>query len=378
MIDEKELLSMKILHYFIMKQDYNPIIIKGIKDEMWIENKDNSFSLIRIVTKHIHNKEQFDYDMLKTKHIAKQIKRKTFDFSMNVLSIYIDNEYDGDLNEDKKYVNVSICDEDDFKENEYIKKSFKNIKRDFKYDKDNFELIAQITNDIGNKNLKETEKREKLMENKKPIVTYALLAVNVIIFVLMYILGKGSQDSQTLINFGANFVQYTKSGDFYRLLTCAFLHIGVFHLLLNMYSLSVVGTQIEYFYGKVKYVFIYLFSAIMASLFTVALSANNTLAAGASGAIFGLLGAMLYFGYHYRGYIGNALLYQILPVIAINLYIGFSMPNIDNAAHIGGLIGGYLMSMALGFDKDSKSTKINGMIISIILTAFMIYLGFIR
>ena len=378
MIDEKELLSMKLVHYFVTKEDYNPVIIKGITDEVWLENKDNSYSIIRIVTKHIHNKEQFDYDILKTKHISKQIKRKTLDFSMNVLSIYIDNDYNGELNEDKKFINISVCDDDDFKENEYIKKSFKNSINDYKYEKDGFDLIAQLTTDIGQKNIKENEKREKIMQTKKPIVTYILLALNIIIFALMYILGDGSYSSDTLIKFGANYVELTKSGEFYRLITCAFLHIGALHLILNMYSLYVIGTQIEYFYGKIKYIFIYLFSTIMGSLFTVALAANNTLAAGASGAIFGLLGAMLYFGYHYRGYIGNAILYQILPVVFLNLYIGFTMPNIDNAAHIGGLIGGYLMSMALGFDNESKSSKINGMIISLILTAFMVYLGFIR
>lgn len=378
MIDEKELLSMKLVHYFITKEDYNPVIIKGITDEVWLENKDNSYSIVRIVTKHIHNKEQFDYDILKTKHISKQIKRKTLDFSMNVLSIYIDNDYNGELNEDKKFINISVCDDDDFKDNEYVKKFFKNSIDDYKYEKEGFDLIAQLTTDIGQKNIKESEKREKIMQTKKPIITYILLAINIIIFALMYTLGDGSYSSDTLIKFGANYVELTKSGEFYRLITCAFLHIGALHLILNMYSLYVVGTQIEYFYGKIKYIFIYLFSAIMGSLFTVALSANNTLAAGASGAIFGLLGAMLYFGYHYRGYIGNAILYQILPVVFLNLYIGFTMPNIDNAAHIGGLIGGYLISMALGFDNESKSSKINGMIISIILTVFMVYLGFIR
>ncbi len=379
MIDEKELLSMKIIHYFIMNQNYNPIVIKGIEDEVWLENKHNAYSIVRIVTKNIRNNEQYEYDILKTKHIAKQIKRKTLDFSMNVLSIYVNTtEYTNINNDDKKYISVFANNDDDFINNEFVKKSFKDVKDKYKFEKKDFDLISQITFDIGNKNIIENEKREKIMRAKKPIITYSLIVINIIIFALMYILGNGSESTQTLVDFGANYVKFTKAGDYYRLITSAFLHIGIIHLLLNMYSLYIVGTQIEYFYGKIKYLIIYLFSALMGSLFTVVLSSTNTVAAGASGAIFGLLGALLYFGYNYRGYIGNAIIGQIVPVILLNLFIGFTTPGIGNAAHIGGLIGGYLISMALGFDKENKTNKINGIIISIILLAFMIYAGFIK
>ena len=378
MIDEKELLSMKIIHYFIMNQDYSPIIIKGITDEVWLENKNNAYSIVRVVTKHIHNAEQYEYDVLKTKHIAKQIKRKTFDFSMNVLSIYVDSIYYGDEEQDTKFTNIIVNDDDDFITNEYVNKNFKDIVENYKYDKEGFDLISQITYDIGNKNIIESEKREKIMRSKKPIVTTTLIAINVIIFALMYILGNGSESTQTLVDFGANYVKLTKSGEFYRIITSAFLHIGILHLILNMYSLSVIGTQIEYFYGKVKYIILYLFSAIMGSLFTVVLSSSNTVAAGASGAIFGLLGALLYFGYNYRGYIGNSIIGQVIPVILLNLFIGFTTPGIGNAAHIGGLIGGYLISMILGFDKENKASRIHGTIITTILLGFLIYIGFIK
>ena len=146
-----------------------------------------------------------------------------------------------------------------------------------------------------------------------------------------------------------------------------------------MYALFVIGTQIEYLYGRFKYFFIYIFSAIMGSLFTVALSSCNTVSAGASGAIFGLLGSMLYFGYNYRGYIGNSIINQVIPVILLNVVIGFTTPGIGNAAHIGGLIGGYIISMMLGIDsKDETKSKINGFILTVALTIFMIYIGFIK
>lgn len=382
-MDSYDLLVMKLIHYFIVSENYTPIIIKGIDDEVWLENKNNEYSIIRIVTRKIINKEQYDYDILKTKHIAKQLKRKLLDFSMNVLSIYLDkNFYTNKIdNFDEKYISILIKDEDDFINNEYINKAYKNLRDKFVYKEEGFELISKLTKEIEEKNIKEGQEREKYMRNNKPIITYILIFINIVMFVLMYMLGNGSKNTNTLIDFGANYILLTKAGEYYRLITSGFLHIGVIHLLLNMYSLYIVGSQVEYFYGKVKYIIIYLFSLIMGSLFTVALSSVNTVSAGASGAIFGLLGSILYFGIKYRGYIGNSLVNQIVPVVVLNLIIGFTTPGIGNAAHIGGLIGGYLISMAVGIGidkKEQRSSRINGIIISAILTIFMIYIGFVR
>lgn len=382
-MDSYDLLVMKLIHYFIVSENYTPIIIKGISDEIWLENKNKEYSIIRIVTKNIINKEQYDYDILKTKHIVKQLKRKLIDFSMNVLSIYLDkNFYTNKIdNFDEKYISILIKDEDDFINNEYINKAYKQVIDKFTYKEEGFELISKLTKEIEEKNIKEGQEREKYMRNNKPIITYILIFINIVMFVLMYMLGNGSENTNTLIDFGANYILLTKAGEYYRLITSGFLHIGVIHLLLNMYSLYIVGSQVEYFYGKVKYIIIYLFSLIMGSLFTVALSSVNTVSAGASGAIFGLLGSILYFGIKYRGYIGNSLVNQIVPVVVLNLIIGFTTPGIGNAAHIGGLIGGYLISMAVGIGidkKEQRSSRINGIIISAILTIFMIYIGFVR
>ena len=99
---------------------------------------------------------------------------------------------------------------------------------------------------------------------------------------------------------------------------------------------------------------------------------------GASGAIFGLMGALVYFGYHYRVYLGNVIKTQIIPLIVANLILGFLITGIDNFAHIGGLIGGFLITTALGVKYKSKtSEKINGYILSAIYIIFLIYMAFI-
>ena len=168
-----------------------------------------------------------------------------------------------------------------------------------------------------------------------------------------------------------------RAGQYYRLLTGAFLHANLVHLLFNCYALTIIGTQLESFLGKTKYILIYLFSAIIASLFSMTF-AGNYCSIGASGAIFGLMGSLVYFGYHYRVYLGNVVKSQIIPLILMNLALGFILPGVDNSAHIGGLLGGALITVALGVkDKTTTFEKINGLIVTVLFTAFVIYMAFV-
>lgn len=159
------------------------------------------------------------------------------------------------------------------------------------------------------------------------------------------------------------------------MISSGFLHADIFHLLFNCYALYVLGSQLESYIGKTKYSIVYLFSLLMGSLMSITFSDNPSI--GASGAIFGLMGSLLYFGYHYRVYLGTMLKSQIIPLIIINLLYGFMLSGIDNFAHIGGLLGGFIVTMALGIKyKSNNSEKINGIIITSIFTLFMIYMAF--
>ena len=146
---------------------------------------------------------------------------------------------------------------------------------------------------------------------------------------------------------------------------------------MNMYALYIIGGQVENFLGKGKYLIVYLLSAITGSLLSCIL--NEGWALGASGAIFGLMGALLYFGLHYRLYLRDALKSQIIPVIVLNLAIGFILPGIDVYAHIGGLVGGIFACMAVGINsKESNSDRINGAICLTLLIAALAYILFFR
>ena len=371
-IKSDDLLVMNLINYFITEENYKPMIIHGINDEIWLENLDNNYKIVRIVSHHIHNKEQLDFDKFKLSKIVKQVKRKTLSFKVKVLSIYTDIEDEKILNND----DVLITKEKDIN-NPKLVSAFPDIVEKTNRKEDGLEYFIKVTDNINKKNEKRNKIAEKIFSYKQPIVTYIIMAICIILFILMELSG-GSTNSQTLLKYGANLDVLVKNGEYYRLFTCIFLHIGIMHLLCNMYSLYIIGREVENLFGKIKYIIIFILSGIFGSIMSLAFT-HNTISAGASGAIFGLLGALLYFGMHYRTYLGEAIKRSIIPIIVVNLIIGFFAEGIDLAANIGGLVGGVLVAMMVGVpDKSKTKDIINGTILTIIYLIFISYLAFWR
>ncbi len=182
----------------------------------------------------------------------------------------------------------------------------------------------------------------------RPIVTWVLLASIVIVFGVETLLG-GSTDIDVLIRMGAKVAPLIAAGEYWRLFTSMFLHIGMMHLFFNGYALLAIGTELERLLGPGRFSAIYLLSGLFGSLASYALS--DSLAAGASGAIFGIVGALAAFFLVHRerlGAWGSRRLANIGIVIVFNLAWGFSQPSrIDNLAHVGGLIAGLALGWAL-------------------------------
>lgn len=377
-ITKNDELVMMLLHYFITEQGYNPIVLQGAQNEIWLENLDQDYRIVRIVTDYIHNDEQFQYDVFKTQKISKKIKSKLLSFQMNVLNLYLnlgDNVVFDEERQIGKLTCVPVHTFEDVKKSDSIMETFPTITKETDFKEKGLELFMKLTTDINAKNTRDARQAEEVFQSKKPIVTMAIIFINVLAFFAMYLFGNGSQDVATLLAFGANYRPFVLNGEVWRLLTSAFLHIGILHLLVNMYALYVIGPQLENFFGRWKYLLIYVVSAISGSLLSIAFSTQ--VSAGASGAIFGLLGALLYFGYHYRVYLGNVMKSQIIPIILLNLGIGFIVSGIDNAAHIGGLVAGVFAAMAVGVKyKSSLFDRINGWIVTLIYLGFLGFLAF--
>ncbi|HLV78825.1 MAG TPA: rhomboid family intramembrane serine protease [Chthonomonadaceae bacterium] len=183
-----------------------------------------------------------------------------------------------------------------------------------------------------------------------PVVTYTLLAILVAVFAGMWHAGQGDVSSVATL-FGDKENALIRAGQVWRLVTPIFLHGSLVHLLTNGLSLYWLGAPMETFYGSRKFLIIFLVSGVAGNLLSFALSPFPSL--GASGAIFGLVGAGLIFPIRFRALVAEKartqILGQLLVVAAINLSIGFTdrSLHVDNMAHVGGLLGGGFMALFL-------------------------------
>lgn len=206
---------------------------------------------------------------------------------------------------------------------------------------------------------------ETRLATVKPWGTYAILSVCLAFFIATSVFG-GSTDLLTLLRFGANFHPLTvENGQWWRLVGAMFLHVGLIHLLCNMFTLMMVGPRLEQIYGNAKYLALYAVSGVCGSLASVL--SGSSVSAGASGALFGLCGAVVYLGWGYRNEwppaFRRTLAQGMAPMIVYNLIQGFGKEGIDNAAHIGGLIGGFLFSVAVrphALSQEEASGRHNG------------------
>ena len=175
-LDDKNIIAMKLLHYFITEKNYNPIILKGVENEIWLENLDEECKIIRIVSNHIHNDEQFNFDIFKTKRILKKIKKKTLSFRINVMSIFLSlgDNVTVDINSDPKLMSINVHDEKDINDNGFIRKIFPDLSKKMEYSEEGIELFMKITGDINKHNREDASKLDKVF-NKRLIISCLVL-----------------------------------------------------------------------------------------------------------------------------------------------------------------------------------------------------------
>lgn len=224
---------------------------------------------------------------------------------------------------------------------------------DAKYQELNEELVSQEEDILKLPPATTTEQIKDFFSIFKPTqgfyITPILLDLNILIFILMAISGVNiiEPDNESLLSWGANFRPLTLEGEWWRLLTNCFLHIGIFHLLMNMYALLYIGVLLEPHLGRTRFISAYLLTGITASIASLGWH-DLTISAGASGAIFGMYGVFL--AMLTTNLIEKTARKVLLTSIAV--FVGYNLINglkggIDNAAHIGGLVGGLVIGYAL-------------------------------
>jgi rhomboid protease GluP len=192
--------------------------------------------------------------------------------------------------------------------------------------------------------------------SRRPTFTYFFFGLNIFIFIIMAFAG-GSTNDLTLMAFGVKSNPEIANGQWWRFVTPIFLHIGLLHIVFNSYALWIVGPQVEKLYGSARFVVLYVLTGVAGVAASYFYHPENK-SAGASGAIFGLFGVLLVFGIRHRHdippFFKRAVGTGVLPVILINLVIGFSIPAIDNSAHIGGLLAGAALAAIIPFQRPGE------------------------
>lgn len=185
---------------------------------------------------------------------------------------------------------------------------------------------------------------------RKAPLNNALIIINMIVFLLVEITG-GSQNLPHMINCGSMYIPLiTEQREYYRLVTSMFLHFGMAHLAHNMLVLYLLGDHLERAMGKVRYLLLYLAGGIGGNLISMVVDIRRksyVVSAGASGAVFAVMGGLLYVLLVNRGRLEDFTTRKILIVAGLTLYYGFTSSGVDNAAHVGGLICGFIVSCVL-------------------------------
>ena len=206
----------------------------------------------------------------------------------------------------------------------------------------------------------------------KPYVTYLLLAAMVVVFGLMSVMG-GTENPVTLVEFGAKYNPLIRAGQYWRLVTPIFIHIGFTHILMNGITLYFIGQYVEQLFGHWRFTIIFFVSGIVGNLGSFAF--NSGLSAGASTAIFGFFGAFLMLG---ESFSKNPAIVSMaktfLLFIVLNIGTDIFVSGIDIAGHIGGLVGGFLIAYVtgVGFSKTSRVKRVIAAIMLVVIV-FVLY-----
>ena len=192
-------------------------------------------------------------------------------------------------------------------------------------------------------------KENLINQYKKSPVTFTILLIIIVYFIIMSLSG-GTTDPINLVRFGALFPPFIfELKEYYRFISPIFIHIGIMHLFFNSYALYIFGRQIEKLMGHVKYLLFFLLCGIGGNLVTYFVSlrsvaAYKTISAGASGSLFGILGAFVYLTQHHKNMMTPEGRKSIFKLLGINLILTIISPSISITAHFRGLVIGYLLS----------------------------------
>lgn len=356
MAEREELLLWQLATSLVDNCRYELIQLDEEHGEVWLKNKKPSKKnhVIRLSSGGLDWSSQMARSIEETGYRAERLRRSVRLRNLQVLNVYLSlyppvDDYEHLLREPflskggkTKIDSILVTEENELKAIEQM-----NHFLDCRIDPFTFgdiENAGQVKRLLIERIKKEEEEARSLFEQGKPFFTYIFIAVQVLMFAVLEFAG-GSTNTEVLVKYGAKYNPGILSGEWWRLVTPVFLHIGILHLLMNTLALYYLGTAVEKMYGRFRFLWIYLFSGVAGT--AASFLFNTNLSAGASGAIFGCFGALLYVGVSHPRLFFRTMGANVIVLIVINLVFGFTVPGIDNAGHLGGLAGGFLAAGAV-------------------------------
>lgn len=355
----------KLAYSFISDHGYRIIQLFENQKELWLEKIENKKApIIRMLLHNLDWSNAMQRDIEFTAANGERVRKQIGRHELNVVNIYVSqyppvDEYEFRLarpfvhsEANKTTVSSFLLAEGEFdtgfqRLSERLEAELRfSINED--YSEQDVESVKRAALDYA---MKKAKTERAILMNSKPVFTYVFIVIQVAVFIWLQLNG-GSTNTSTLIKYGAKVNQLIVEGEWWRFITPVFLHIGFLHLVMNTLALYFLGTAVERIYGNFRFLWIYLFAGVTGFIASFIFSSN--LSAGASGAIFGCFGALLYFGVIFPKLFFRTMGMNLLVVLGINLMIGFSASGIDNAGHLGGLVGGFLAAGIVHFPKKIK------------------------
>ncbi|MGV3464841.1 MAG: rhomboid family intramembrane serine protease [Heyndrickxia sp.] len=383
----QDFLFWRLAYFFIVEKKYRLIQISEDYREIWMEDTSNkNAQIIRMLRYDLDWGNWLKRDAEHTCIQAEKLRKHFIKRKLNVLNIYVStyppvDDYQSILksplaiNKGKtilynRLIESTNVDNGIQQISSFIQQPISISLNEHYEDADVNYLRDTVLTDAVSR----SQAERQIFDNGKPFFTYILLGIQVIVFLLLEMMG-GSSNTQNLIRFGAKYNPLIIEGQWWRFITPIFLHIGVIHLLMNSLALYYLGPTIERIYGRLRFLIIYLIAGFTGTLASFLFS--SSVSAGASGAIFGCFGALLYLGAVYPKLFFRTMGTNVIVVIIINLVFGYSVSGIDNFGHIGGLVGGFLAAAIVHFPRKKRLTvQLGAFLITIALSVGGLLMGF--
>lgn len=350
---------LQVATILIEKYNFKRVQFSGFNDvhknELWLTNgQDFYFQLIRVTT---DSAAEYEADKQRINAAIEAVNKKDNRY-YRFLDIHISNDKYDILLEDHNYLNL----EDGYADGYNVFGFYPEIYNVVKTSDDSKKELSNIINNVA-KMRKQKELQKPFFKRSYPFVTIGFIVVCLIVYIIEVILKSKYDESAVLVLLGAEYKTFTVGlKQYYRLITCAFLHGSILHLLSNMYSLYYIGYSMERLVGRKRYAFL-TFMCILISSLSSSLLTDNTILIGFSGAIYGMFVYLVITLWKEKLINFKTL----IPVIIINLLLNF-LSKTAWIAHLGGAVGGVIL-----YEIFSKENKIPAILMLIVVLTFMIF-----